>query len=220
MIKIIFIIIIIFSNKIYSQELYKLYLRNDDIIIGNLIKKDNQEIQIKVKNEVKTYKLSYIAKIDSFHLADKGSFGIGFGIPYGVLGINLDLKLVDNFYLTAGVGTTLLWGVAYNVGGKYYLKKPGYKWRPRISLYYGTNTVNTAHLNNSDEEASFNGLTLGIGQSFNWGDKKNKGIDLDLMFIVSNSQAYYNKIDQWEKEGYEVETGSGVKISIGYRFGF
>ena len=42
--------------------------------------------------------------------------GLGFGIPYGIFGVNAEYYPIDNLSVSAGLGTTLLAGVGYDVG--------------------------------------------------------------------------------------------------------
>jgi len=67
---------------------------------------------------------------------DKGRAGVGVGIPYGGIGVNLEIKLNDYFALTTGIGSmknylSLIGGV------KVYMFSAGHYFRPRISVYYG-----------------------------------------------------------------------------------
>ncbi|MBL7960393.1 hypothetical protein JNL27_09160 [bacterium] len=138
----------------------------------------------------------------------RSSFGLGLGIPYGILGINGEFAVWNNFSITGGVGTTILAGVGYNVGGKYYFRNVGNTWRPRISAYYGTNAVAVVIGGNSDDDRTFSGITFGIGQQWMWGKNKSHGIDLDILYIASSKV-----FDRTDENGR-------VKFSIGYRMGF
>lgn len=216
----ILIILLFISSNLFAQEKSRIYLKNGDIIKGKIIETVPEEsIKVELKGgSIVTYQLSEVSKIETIPISKTGSLGVGLGMPYGILGINGEYVIYNNVALTAGVGTTMgiEAGIGYNIGIKYYLKDIGKTWRPRISAYYGTNGF--IELDFSTEEV-FNGLTLGIGQQWMWGDRKRHGLDLDILYIVTSG--VYDRIDELENEGYEkIEESGRVKLSIGYRYGF
>ena len=131
------------------------------------------------------------------------SMGFGLGIPYGILGANVDLNVIPNLNITAGGG------IGYSVGFKYFFRSIDYTCRPRASIYYGTNAVKVTEYSGSDKEDDidlYDGLSLGIGTQWMWGLRKSNGLDLDMIFIVMTT------LD----EADEFTAG----ISIGYRHAF
>ena len=152
-------------------------------------------------------------------MVKKNSFGLGFGIPYGVLGINLDVNVAPNLNLSAGVGTTVLAGVGYNFGIKYFFIPIERKFRPRISAYYGVNSMLVKEyigIDKEDEGEAYLGLSVGIGAQWMWGKTKSNGLDFDIMYLATSSL----DVDELRKEGFDVEESGKVKFSIGYRHTF
>ena len=175
----------------------------------------------------------------------KVSMGVGFGIPYGVLGTNMDIHLVDKLDLSFGFGSTLLAGMGYNFGFKYHLSSANSGFRPRISAYYGTNSVMEDPGIDSDwygdydydydygyykagkagawrssslfeEYKSYTGLTLGFGTAIMFGSSQSNGIDFDILYIATTG---YNK-SELEAQGYQIAETGRIKISVGYRRAF
>lgn len=66
--------------------------------------------------------------------------GVGFGIPYGVLGGGLEL---GHTYVTTtgGVGTTIFGGAGWSAGARVYFNRRAAKFRPFIAGVYGTTLV-------------------------------------------------------------------------------
>jgi len=149
----------------------------------------------------------------------KNSNGVGFGIPYGIIGINTDINLAQNLNLSVGIGTTIFAGMGYNFGLKYYLLPVNHTFRPRISAYYGTNAIvliETGGWASNEEGESYKGVTLGIGSQWMWGESKSNGMDIDIMYIASSGL----DIDELRRDGYNIEDPGNIKLSIGYRHGF
>ena len=86
--------------------------------------------------------------------------GLGLGIPYGMHGANVEYAVVENGYVSGGIGSTILAGPGYAVGARYYIKGMGSRW-PRVGLFYGTTTVAEGIF---DDDESFTGLTVTAGQ--------------------------------------------------------
>jgi hypothetical protein len=145
------------------------------------------------------------------------SFGMGFGIPYGVLGANLDFNVAHNLNLTGGVGTTVLAGIGYNIGLKYFFTSVERSFRPRISAYYGVNAIVVKEYGYKDDEGeSYTGISLGLGAQWMWGEAKSNGLDFDAIYIATSGY----DIDELRAEGFEVDEPGKVKVSIGYRRAF
>jgi len=143
----------------------------------------------------------------------KSSIGAGFGIPYGVLGVNLELYTSQNIAITAGVGSTIIAGPGYVAGARYYPGSGEENSRFRITAIYGTNTIveKGGSIFGSEYE-SYSGLSFGIG--WLWGS----GWEMDIFLVVSPSVSDIE--DDLKKEGYETaQQGSGIpfKFSFGYR---
>lgn len=145
-----------------------------------------------------------ILNIEKIPYGKLGTFGVGFGIPYGTLGINVEFNLVPYLSVTGGLGTTIFSGLGYSIGLKGYFRKPGKVWRPRASIYYGINGLYAEDINHPDNK-KYTGITAGLGQLFLW---KKHGFDLDLIYLITSKL--------WE----EHSGGGRIKLSIGYRYAF
>lgn len=191
-------------NKWYSISFY-----HDPTVVAKILSVNEREVVIYEKRgiprKVDRYMISNIKeKIYGKH----GSVGLGFGIPYGVLGINAEYYIIPYLSCSGGIGTTLFAGLGYSVGARGYVRKPGHFWRPRASLFYGINgfwLINNDQIYHPENE-KFRGLTIGLGQLF---QTRQHGLDLDLMYIINS-------------ELYQVHPGDYVrlKISVGYRYAF
>ena len=151
----------------------------------------------------------------------KGSIGLGFGIPYGLLGFNFDIRLYKNLYFTGGLGTGIFVTPMYNFGSKFILRSGNYKWRPRLSAYYGTYGLAYIEGYNSTIRETFSGFTVGLGQQWTLGITKTWGIDFDILYIVDDS-VFEKRIQELKSQGYELEMASNrnIKISLGVRYCF
>ena len=149
----------------------------------------------------------------------ENSWGIGLGIPYGVLGGNIDINVAPNFNLSAGIGTSIVAGLGYNIGLKYFFSSIKQSFRPRVSAYYG---INSAVLKKypggikEDEGEAFTGVSLGVGAQWMWGESKTSGLDFDIIYLASTGL----DIDKLKDEGFDVDEPGKIKISIGYRHTF
>jgi len=148
----------------------------------------------------------------------KNSVGLGLGIPYGGVGVNLNVNLVSNLYFTAGVGTTVLASAAYCVGVKYFFTPAPRSFRPRASAYYGITTiVEKQYPQGKTEDDTYAGIVLGRGSQWMWGQSRSNGFDFDLLYIA---QSNFDP-DELRAEGFIPAREPGdFKISIGYRHAF
>ncbi|MFL0800710.1 MAG: hypothetical protein K6L80_09705 [Agarilytica sp.] len=134
------------------------------------------------------------------------------------------LRQTKNLYGSVGLGSA---GddLGYNVGLRYYLDEAENVWRPRLVLNYGTNGVistQTCFFSScSDEEyESFEGWSIGVGQSVGFGSNQKHGFEFDLLFIADDG-GLADRIDELEDEGFDADDGFGkIYFSIGYRFRF
>ncbi len=130
--------------------------------------------------------------------------GLGVGIPYGGVGVNLELLPEDIIALTAGAGVGVD-GPGWAAGLRLYpLKKAG-KFSPRMSVYYGTVAV----LKDSNGYNMDTGAAYGAGFDYKLSNNFIRGIDFELLYV-----------DYETPEGYVEEDGGDIKLSIGYEFVF
>ena len=145
---------------------------------------------------------------DSFK---ENSFGLGFGIPYGYAGISLDIKTFDKLIITGGWGKHLKGNFGYQIGIKYFLTQIRPPLSPRISVYYGNNTLvkEKGKLNN------YHGITIGLGLQFMRGIGGGRGVAFDFD-ILYNLTTDFNDKDikvQWRNS-------KNFSVSLGTRFMF
>ena len=100
-----------------------------------------------------------ITNIEEITYGTIGNAGFGIGVPYGMLGFNLEINALPFLSFSGGVGTTIFAGIGYNIGARGYFRKPGPVWRPRLSVFYGINGVYAEDFNRPDNEA-FTGLPV------------------------------------------------------------
>lgn len=148
----------------------------------------------------------------------KGSVGAGIGVAYGVIGINGEYAIHDYVSLSAGVGTTIIAGVGYAVGGRIYAKPLGEKWRPRLSAHYGTNSI--IDISGAVEiQKKYNGLAIGAGFLQMFGSSQKTGLDLEVVYLATQGD-FQNRAEALE-DRYDVTLKTGrVKILVGYRIAF
>jgi len=145
----------------------------------------------------------------------KHSFGIGFGVPYGGLGLNADFAMGSNFYISTGVGG----GFGFTGGIRYIFTSLEKTFRPRISLFYGNNSLAKVEYSYKDSEyEEYKGVTILLGAQWMFGHKKRHGFDFDVSHNLSDD---YNSNDFIGKPGVIKVTEPGkTSLSFGYRYSF
>jgi len=138
------------------------------------------------------------------NLSSAFHFGVGFGVPYGLIGANLNYRLSDAFDLTLGVG--------YGLGGGVRYHPLADKREFRLTLYYGDNTVIDDPI--TDKYETYSDVSIGIGYG-----SLDGGWDFDLVYIFIPEDAK-DRIDELESMGYTVsgDTGNTIKFSVGYHW--
>lgn len=151
--------------------------------------------------------------------SNNGSLGVGFGIPYGGLGINYNHTVSEQVDLTAGIGA--VFDLGWAVGARFYPQNDGSDSGPRLSAIYGTNAAIQVFkcegffASCEEEITNYHGLNLGLG----WGSRgRSSGWDFDVLFIITSG--VYDEIDKLEDEGYDYDEQSAgrVKLSVGYHW--
>jgi hypothetical protein len=189
-----------------SNRTFLITFMDDHKVKAKILSMDDDMVTIKKRDGTsQIVNRDYIKFIEAIPHGTIGSVGAGFGVPYGTLGVNLEINLLPYLSLSGGLGTTLYAGAGWSAGARGYFRKPGPMWRPRLSAFYGINAIYAEELNNPNNK-SYHGFTVGLGQVVLFG---RHGFDLDLMY-VANSQ-----IDKEYPDDY-----SKIKISLGYRFAF
>ncbi len=156
----------------------------------------------------------------------KGSVGLGLGIPYGFMGMNMDYYLNQYAALTAGVGSTNIAGIGFSVGTKYYFVDDTKSFRPRLTAMAGINGALKKEIFDNEVTGSsedliketFPGVSLGLGALITWGENKQQGLDFDVFYICSSG--IYDRISNLRDHGYDIKKPGRISISFGYRYQF
>lgn len=199
--KIIILILLNFPILIFAQvgvsdieigKQYTIYFKDGNTLTGTIkfIDAENVKIEFKSINTELTYKLNDIKRFEKIKIPKIGSFGVGFGIEYGVCGFNIETNLTNHLALSAGIGSTIFAGIGYNIGSKFYFSKTGKTWRPRIEVYYGTNSMLMTDIDLTDlvpgayyKVQTFKGFTVGLGQVWWLGIRKRNGLSFDILYL-------------------------------------
>lgn len=123
--------------------------------------------------------------------------GPGFGIPYGGIGCNLELRIMDYFALCGALGLSP-GGIDETVGIRIYLAGKDSKVRPRLGYYRGV----VGYYDDFVDYENIDGTAAGLGLQFKITRKFS--LDGELIYIVD-----------WDYDG---EPDSRYKISFGARF--
>lgn len=127
--------------------------------------------------------------------------GLGLGIPYGLLGGNLEYSMNDYTALSGGVGIAP-GGLAWSVGARLYTPAMG-RFRPRLSAYHGVVAVLEKYSFYSDTEyENLTGEAFGIGGE--WEMSNGDFLAVDILGV---------SVDIPDNV---IERGSDIKLSIGY----
>jgi hypothetical protein len=209
-----------FSNiEIGSKKYYSIQMKDGSNQQARIVSIDSkQTLLMNSRGNTFIVPTNEIIQIVEKKYDSPGSIGLGFGIPYGMFGVNLDILLYKYLYFTAGLGTGIYITPMYNIGSKLYLRSGNYKWRPRVSAYYGTNGMLYVE---DGYKSSYSGLTVGVGQLWTLGLTKTIGIDIDILYIVDDSKIE-KRFQELKRAGYEFQTEAlgNIKVSLGLRYCF
>jgi hypothetical protein len=213
-----------FKNiEIGSNKYYSIQMKGGFSHHARIVSVDNEQtLLMNSDGNTFTVATNQILGIVEKTFESKGSVGVGFGIPYGIFGFNVDFRLYKFLYISGGLGTGIFITPMYNIGCKVYLRSGNYTWRPRLSVNYGTNGM--LYVEDSYSGAikeSFSGITLGIGQLWTLGITKAWGVDFDILYIVNDSELE-TRLKQLKNAGYSFQTEAvgNVKVSLGLRYCF
>jgi len=139
------------------------------------------------------------------------SIGLGYGIPYGILGMNCEFntifptkeKVFDYIAVTGGFGY-FTGGVKYVFGLRVYPlgRKPA--WQPRLSAYYGTTGFYETY---GGTAKNYSGPAFGAG--ILWMSRHKISVDLELQYRLVTTPS-----------GYVKEEGVGFTLSAGVQYHF
>jgi hypothetical protein len=158
--------------------------------------------------------------------------GLGFGVPYGVLGAKAELggSLVSGF---AGIGIVpIAWDAAVSVGGSiHFLDRYG-AVRPKLSVCWSNVTdLNLIYVQEGMDvlyKESFPGLAIYAGVDFRLGESDNFELDLNVGGVIPSTDIneirarYQRHKNQLNSEGWLISDvpgfGTFPKISVGINY--
>ncbi len=217
MFTVLILITALFTNETNAKIQSKIIFKDGKKITGIIVPCEYEDsVKISLGGDFKAvYSKNSISEIIS--LRKIFTAGIGFGIPYGMFGINTEIEPIPHINLTIGVGTTILAGIAWDIGIVGYILDQDKVIRPRLSLIYGTNAILQLDSQYDIDYESFPGLSVGCGIKLQMGD--NHGMTADLFYLLINGAEERQK--ELENMGYYFQDlGIPVKLSIGYQFSF
>jgi hypothetical protein len=139
---------------------------------------------------------------------DIARIGFGLGIPYGIIGSNLEINTGDYTAVSAGVGY-FTGGPACAGGGRLYFAPRDSTFRIRLSAFYGVVALREVHgLAYYDVKTKYrniDGAAEGLGFQYNF---KTTSIDFDVFHL-----------DYSLPSGYE-KKNEDITISLGYGIHF
>jgi hypothetical protein len=118
--------------------------------------------------------------------------GLGFGLPYGGIGVNYELGLTEYVAPTLGVGfvpDTFGW----NMGVRGYYPGRDYFVRGRVTLLYGTNVILEEEGMSGNDKDTETGFSLGFGVDWRFGERWGAGGD--LFWADTDVPPGYDKVD-------------------------
>ncbi|MEI6090837.1 MAG: hypothetical protein WCR42_10325 [bacterium] len=223
------VVALLLFSVVYSfaqTNLDVIYLKNGKTLKGRIVTDlppDYLEIQLN-NGEIKKVFYKDMKKMDYEVQPDKnttsteninikedsypkiGSFGLGIGIPYGIVGANAELMFNDIVAVTAGFGYAIYtYGAC--AGGRIYFTPRESNFRPMVNVYYGTNVL---ALNNSYQMKSA-GFNAGAGFKWMFGKKKRSGVEIEFIYILTSRLL---------NQRYEHDNIKTLKVCLGYRIGF
>ncbi len=163
---------------------------------------------------------------DQFKDYDMFSAGVGAGLDYGGLGVNLLAYKDEKLGGFVGLGYNIV-GVGVNAGIKYRFLKEESKSRviPFVTAMYGYNGVIKVTSSASGGFSSSNTIYEEIfyGPSFGFGlDKKryeyNMGYWSFEVIVPIRPQSFQKQIDLLKKQGANITQPLPIALSIGYKF--
>lgn len=149
---------------------------------------------------------------DTITQLNRISLSTGFGIPYAIIGVNLNYRILDELELFVGKGT---WEHTYGVRIFPIPQQP----KLSLSVSYGINTIVNSCSNESCDivEDGYAGYNAAFGFKPETGQD---GWEFDVVLILSRGN-YEDDLDEAKAAGFDFqEEGGKIKRSGGYRWSF
>ncbi len=210
------------GKEIDPNKSYIIILSNGTQTSGKILNVDPEKgVTIYFsKSSTYTYKIDQVVSVRDY--AQSGvALGLGWGIPYGVLGGFVEFRPISYFSVCGGLGTTIFSGLGWTVGTKVYVLEQGYMARPFGSAYYGINGIVSVRdqYYNSILSERYRGFTFGGGVNMSFDEMRKHEILIELLYIINPE--FYDRIDVLDQTYDFAEFGLfPVKFAIGYAYRF
>lgn len=207
-----------------SKKYYHIKVDRNISYTARIVSVDNAQTLIMMTDGTTTaLPTSAITAISAEAVTSRGSVGLGYGVHYGGLGINVDARVYKSIYLTGGVGSASFKHPLFDIGGKFYLRKGNYKWQPRLTA----NFVSYGTVYNDDDHPDtkildyFYSPTVGVGQLWTFGISKSLGFDFDFHYVITQRN-YHDTVERYFDEGLYFNNYRIMKytFSFGVRYCF
>jgi hypothetical protein len=229
------LLVCLIGCALYGQD--TLITNRGRMYIGRIISQDSTDIKFyRIKDGTAlemTFKKSDLYRIGSESqksasvkkpfdgwIAEKGTLGLGIGLDYGFVGINITAYPQNNIGFTLGLGNAFA-GLGYNFGIK--LRKNPQNSRipiiPYATVIYGVHTSikvsGSAYLSRL-----FHGFSVGGGIDIRLSKKSWNSFSLGILAPIRQTE-----VDQYilelENKGVEFRNKlTPIVASIGFKFGF
>ena len=151
----------------------------------------------------------------------RGVYGFGLGVQYGVLGGGVEMHLPPaQSSVFVGLGTSILAGMGWSLGARFYIRDFMASFQPRFTALYGTNSV--LIIKKTDSKSDFElGTGIDIGAGFKWmfGDTHSWGIDFDIYYLGTSSLE--ERVKELKEQGVAMEQElPKIDLAIGFVFAF
>ncbi len=145
--------------------------------------------------------------------------GIGFGLNYGGIGMNLTYAPIKYISVTGHAGFNFI-DFNAGIGLNAYILPRTKSYRPNLKVLYGYNAV-IINIGLPSYNETYYGVTFGLGNEIRFGKKNAHGFDVDLLIPVRDEK-FSDDFDAMKADP-RVEVLSEplpFAISVGYHFDF
>lgn len=155
----------------------------------------------------------------AFEKERPNKISIGLGVPYGILGGNLEIEK-SRLAISGGLGYDLA-GLGWAIGARAYLNEPAKTFRLRAGCFYGIVVlVEKKYISygygygydSSTTYEDYPGFAPTLG--FEWRFGEDTSFEFDLVYLIYDEDGIKKEL---KEEGYSVteDFGSPIKISLG-----
>lgn len=143
------------------------------------------------------------------------SIGIGLGIPFGGIGLNVGTNVIDNLNVFGGVGY-LFAGVGYNIGLRKDFPSESHA-QFYLTAMYGTNAGILVE-GSPEFDKLYTGFTPGLGVKLNSKKKEGNFWNLGILVPIASDEFKRDEKAINSLPGIELRDPLPIAIVIGYHF--